>query len=73
MRAPPPRVRRGLRNCASVPSLLIFLLFRKLLHKLFHYQPFSFFPDRGLLLTWTWTAPHVLPDRRYISRLRRKP
>jgi hypothetical protein len=66
------RARRGLRNCALVLSLLIFLLFEKIIARVIFYQRFPVFSDRGLLLTRTWTAPHVLPDRLY-KKLRRKP
>jgi hypothetical protein len=56
--------------CGVVPRCrvyLIFLLFGKIIARvIFFYQRFPIFSDRGLLLTWTWAAPHVLPDRLYI-------
>jgi hypothetical protein len=50
-------------------ELTYLLLFRKIIARLISLSVIFGFPDRGLLLTRTWAALHVLPDRCYITRL----
>jgi hypothetical protein len=72
-RAPPPPLaspRRASAVCGIEPrAKLICFLFDKIIARVISYQLFPIFPVRELLLTWTWAASHILPDRHYISGL----
>jgi hypothetical protein len=67
MPAPPPQLPASPRVVGMSESRAYLFVILKIIVRSSYYQPFLVFFGSWAVLTWTWAASNVLPNRCYIS------